>query len=116
MVIKMKVDVKEVKLEIYVPGEFIEEIRDALADRGIGRVGNYSHVISCQETKGFWKPLEGSNPYHGEKGALCSGSEMKMEVRCPVERVKQAVQIIRKIHPYEEPLINVVPLCNDLLL
>lgn len=112
----MKVDVKEVKLEIYVPGEYIEQIRDVLADKGIGQVGNYSHVISYQESKGFWKALEGSKPYRGEMGELCSGNEMKMEVRCPVERVKQAVRIIRQIHPYEEPLINVVPLANDLLL
>ena len=112
----MKADVKEVKLEIYVPEEYIEEMRDALADRGIGRAGNYSHVVFYQEAKGYWKPLEGSSPYQGKQGEMCGRNEMMMEVRCPVERVKQAVQIIRTIHPYEEPLINVVPLCNDLLL
>ena len=112
----MKADVKEVKLEIYVPEEYIEEMRDALADRGIGRAGNYSHVVFYQEAKGYWKPLEGSRPGRGEIGELCGGSEMKMEVCCPVERVKQAVQIIRTIHPYEEPMLDVVPLWNDLLL
>lgn len=111
----MQVDVKEVKLEIYVPEEYIGKIRDALAERGIGRVGNYSHVAAYQESKGFWKPLEGSKPYHGEIGELCSGSEMKMEVRCPVEKVKQAFRIIQTVHPYEEPVINIVPLLNGQL-
>ena len=108
----MQVEVKEVKLEIYVPEEYIGKIRDALAERGIGKVGNYSHVVAYQESKGFWKPLEGSKPYQGEKGELCSGREMKMEVRCTVEKVKQAFKIIQMIHPYDEPLINIVPLLN----
>ncbi len=112
----MKVEIKEVKLEIHVPEEYVGEIRDALADRGIGRVGNYSHVVSYQEIKGFRKLSEGSNSSQGEKAEPCSISEVKMEVRCPVERIKQAVQIIRTIHPGKEPLIDVVPLCNDLLL
>ena len=94
----MQVDVKEVKLEIYVPEEYVAKIRDDLAERGIGRFGNYSHVVAYQESKGFWKPLEGS-----------------MEVRCPVEKVKQAFRIIQTIHPYEEPVIDIIPLLNGQL-
>ena len=109
----MNMEIKEVKLEIYLPEEFIEPLRDALVDIGLCRVGNYSHVISYQDTKGSWKPLENSNPYHGTRGEICTGSESKMEVRCPVETVPEALAIIRKIHPYEEPLINIVPLLNQ---
>lgn len=109
----MNIEIKEVKLEIYIPEEFVELLRDSLADIGLCRVGNYSHVISYQNTKGFWKPLENSNPYHGEKGEICAGSETKMEVRCPIEKVTDAMTVIRNIHPYEEPLINIVPLLNQ---
>jgi len=28
--------------------------------------------------------------------------------------VKEAMQVIRRVHPYEEPLINVIPLANHL--
>lgn len=106
-------NIKEVKLEIYTPEEFVEKLRDALADIDVCRIGRYSHVVSYQNTKGFWKPLEGSNPYNGEKGEICSDCEIKMEVRCPVGKVREAVQIIKKIHPYEEPVINVIPLLNE---
>lgn len=109
----MNITVKEVKLEIYTPEELVEKLRDALAAADIGRVGRYSHVVSYQSTKGFWKPLEGSNPYNGTKGEICSGCETKMEVRCPVGKVKDAMRIIKEIHPYEEPVINVVPLINE---
>jgi len=33
-----------------------------------------------------------------------------MEVRCPVELAESAVNTVKKIHPYEEPVINVIPL------
>lgn len=108
----MILDVKEVKLEIYVPEEYIEEIRDGLAAIGAGRIGEYSHVVSWQSTKGYWKPLENSNPYNGEKGKICTGCEAKMEVRCLIENVGDAIRIIKEKHPYEEPVINVIPLLN----
>lgn len=109
----MHMEIKEVKLEIYIPEEFVEPLRDALARIGLCRIGNYSHVISYQDTKGFWKPLEDSKPYHGTIGEICAGSESKMEVRCPIEKVTEAMAVIREIHPYEEPLINIVPLFNQ---
>lgn len=37
---------------------------------------------------------------------------MKMGVRCPVEIVETAVREVKKIHPYEEPVINVIPLLD----
>ena len=40
----------------------------------------------------------------------CCGTEVKMEVRCPVELAENAVNTVKKIHPYEEPVINVIPL------
>lgn len=108
----MKIEVQEVKLEIYVPEEYVGQLRDALACIDVCRIGNYSHVVSYQDTKGFWKPLEGSNPYNGRTGELCAGCESKMEVRCPIEKVKEALQVIKKIHPYEEPLIHIIPLIS----
>ena len=43
---KVNIDVTEVKLEIYVPEEYIEPIRDALTHIGACRVGNYDHVMA----------------------------------------------------------------------
>lgn len=108
----MNLDVKEVKLEIYVPEEYIEIIRDSLAAIGACRIGEYSHVVSWQNTKGFWKPLENSHPFNGERGEICSGCEAKMEVRCPIEKAQDALRIIKEKHPYEEPVINVIPLLD----
>jgi hypothetical protein len=28
--------------------------------------------------------------------------------------VKEAIEVIKRVHPYEEPLINVIPLVNHI--
>ena len=37
-----------------------------------------------------------------------------MEVRCKIEYVKNAIKVIKKVHPYEEPVYNIVPLLNNI--
>ena len=105
---------KEVKIEVYIPGEFNEILRDRLTKIGACKLGNYDHCISITEVKGYWRPLNGSNPYKGEQGKICSGSECKIEARCKIEFVNKAIKVIKEVHPYEEPLINIVPIINDL--
>lgn len=106
----MTVDVKNVKMELYVPEAYVEPIREALVRIGACRVGNYDHVVSYHSIKGTWRPLENSNPFNGAIGEICCGTEVKTEVRCPVELAERAVNTVKKIHPYEEPVINVIPL------
>lgn len=40
--------------------------------------------------------------------------EVKIEIYIPEEYVKKAIEVIRRVHPYEEPLFNIVPILNDL--
>ena len=107
-------DFTQVKIEIFVPKTYIETLRDELAKIGAGRVGNYDHCISFSPVRGYWRPLDGSEPFVGEIGKISSGSECKVEMNCARELVAEALSVIRKIHPYDEPLINVVPLVNHL--
>lgn len=103
----------KVKLEIYLPREYVEPILEALHELGAGMVGNYDHVTSFSPVQGTWQPNEAANPYEGIQKELSYGNEYKLEVRCPYDLVKQAVSTIRQLHPYEEPLINILPLLND---
>jgi len=102
------------KLEVFVPASHVEKLRDALADVGAGRIGNYDHCASVTDVRGYWRPLEGADPYDGEVGVLSAGTECKLEMRCPRDSVRAALRVIRVVHPYEEPLINVIPLANHL--
>ena len=59
----MKLEVKKLKIEIYTPPQYVIKLRDALNQIGACHIGNYDHVISFQNSKGCWRPLEGSSPF-----------------------------------------------------
>ena len=99
-----------VKLEIFAPPEALSALQAALALAGAGQIGNYDHCLSFSRVMGIWRPLEGADPYTGQIGQIHQAEEFKLEVNCPVELVPQALQAIRGAHPYEEPVINVIPL------
>lgn len=102
------------KLEIFIPKTHFEQLQKALQDADAGHVGDYDSCLSFSEVQGFWRPLLGSNPYDGEIGKLCYGTEYKVEVLCKAVNVKKTIAEIKKVHPYEEPVINVIPLYTGL--
>ena len=105
---------QSVKIEIYIPEQYIESLRDELNKVYAGHVGNYDNCISVTVVTGYWRPLDGSSPYDGEIGKISSGDERKVEVNILREYVADALRVIRKIHPYEEPVINIIPLINHI--
>ena len=110
----MMEDFTDVKLEIFVPEEHAFRIRDELAKVGVGRLGDYDHCVAMVSVRGFFRPLPGSNPFEGEHGKISEVAEYKVEVNCRRELVDEAIRVIRSVHPYEEPLVNVIPLANHL--
>ncbi len=102
----------DVKLEIFTPQAYALTIRDELAKIGVGVIGNYDHCVAIYPVQGYFRPLEGANPFDGEVGKIKETVEYKIEVNCRRELVKDALQVIERLHPYEEPLINVIPLAN----
>jgi hypothetical protein len=103
-----------VKLEIFVPQEYSLKLRDELAKIGVGRVGNYDHCVAITPVQGYYRPLPGAEPFDGEIGKITETAERKLEVNCERGLVEQAIKVIRSVHPYEEPLVNIVPLANHL--
>lgn len=101
-----------IKLEIFVPQDHALNLRDELAKIGVGVIGNYDHCVALTAVRGFFRPMEGSNPYEGEIGRISEVMEYKLEVNCKRELVNKAIKVIKQIHPYEEPLINIIPLAN----
>lgn len=104
----------EVKLEIFAPQEHALKIRDELAKIGVGHVGNYDHCVAIYPVQGYFRPLPGADPFEGEIGRISEAVENKIEVNCKRELVNDAIRVIRRIHPYEEPVVNVIPLANHL--
>lgn len=103
-----------VKLEIFVPQDHAMALADALSEIGVGVIGNYDHCVALTPVRGFFRPREGANPFAGKVGEISEVAEYKLEVNCRRELVNDALKTIQRVHPYEEPLINVIPLANHL--
>lgn len=98
------------KLEIFIPETHLRALQKALQDVDAGHIGNYDSCMSYSPVTGCWRPLEGSSPFIGTCGSISAEPELKAEVTCRTERLKETLAAIRKVHPYEEPVINVIPL------
>lgn len=98
------------KMEIYIPSTHFDVLCKALRQVDAGHIGNYDCCLSYSESSGCWRPLPGSNPYNGEENKLCTGKELKVEVICRTDKVDETIRAVKKVHPYEVPVINVIPL------
>lgn len=98
------------KIEIFIPPEFVEALLDALAEAGAGRLGLYERCAAVTAVRGTWRSLPGSNPYDGEIGKTEWADEARVEMNCPPDRLAAAIAAARRVHPYEEPLINLTAL------
>ncbi|MEU4482349.1 hypothetical protein AB0F68_30430 [Micromonospora sp. NPDC023966] len=101
---------QRLKVEVLVPNEHVEAILVALHASGAGRIGAYDHCVSLWRVGGRWRPLLGASPHSGQVGEVMSGSETKVESVCDVSQARKLIDAIRAAHPYEEPVIHLLPL------
>lgn len=99
-----------VKIAVYVPESHADIVREAMGKAGAGKIGNYSFCSFSSKGIGRFKPEDGAHPAIGEAGKLEAVAEEKIEMICPREDVKQVVEAIKKVHPYEEVALDVYPL------
>ena len=100
------------KLEIFVPESHFEAVRRALWEQDAGHIGNYDRCLSWSRVNSCWRPLEGTAPYDGVPGELSQATELKFEVCCKGSRLADTLAAVKKAHPYEEPVIYVLPLAG----
>lgn len=109
----MNFDIKKVKIIVFVPEEKVSELRDAVCNAGAGALEKYSYCTSCAKVNGTYIPNENAKPYEGTQNTLEFVEEIKLEFICDVKLVKKVMKIIREIHPYEEPTIDIIPLLDE---
>lgn len=98
------------KIEIFIPETHLAVLQEALRSVDAGHIGSYDSCLSYSKATGCWRPLEGSSPYIGDENVLSAEPELKVEVTCLRDKVDITVDAIKKIHPYEIPVIDVIPL------
>ena len=98
------------KLEIFIPETHFRLLQKALQEADAGHIGRYDSCLSYSRVTGCFRPLTGCRPYIGTEGEISEVPELKVEVTCLTEKVDLTIAAIRRVHPYEEPVINVIPL------
>lgn len=109
----MNFDVKNVKIIVFIPEEKVSELRDAVCNAGAGVLGKYTYCTSNAKVSGTYIPSSNAEPYKGTQNTLEIVEEIRLEFLCDVKKVKNVLKIIREIHPYEEPEIDIVPLLDE---
>ena len=98
------------KMEIFIPESHFPDLQKALQKVDAGHIGNYDCCLSYSQVTGTWRPLSGTTPYLGRENEICTAKELKVEVTVQKERLEETLLAVKKVHPYEEPVINVIPL------
>ncbi len=103
-----------VKIVTTAPKTHADAVRQALSDAGAGILGNYTNCSISSDIIGRFKPVVGANPFIGEIGVLESVIEEKIEMSCERSKIKEVLESLKKVHPYEEIVFDVYPL-EDLI-
>ena len=103
------------KLEIFIPESHLGILQETLRKCDAGHIGKYDSCLSYSRVTSTWRPLEGTKPYIGAAGELSTEEELRVEVTCRIDELDAIISAVKKIHPYEEPVINAIPLLSTSL-
>lgn len=96
------------KISFYVPVTHVDQVKQAMFDKGAGKIGNYDSCAWQVLGEGQFKPLSGSNAFIGIQHRLEKIAEYKVEMVCDAHAIQNVIAALRETHPYEEPAIDVV--------
>ena len=88
---------------VYVPETHVNEVKEAIFAYGGGKLGDYEGCAWQTKGVGQFTPLEGSDPYLGQRGRLQTVIEVKLEVIVAESKINAVIEAIKRSHPYEEP-------------
>ncbi len=96
-----------VKVVVTVPEKDADKLRETIGNAEGGRIGNYTNCSFSVKGIGRFKPEIGAKPAIGEVGKSEEVIEERIEVTCEEDKLDNVISAIRKVHPYEEPAIDV---------
>ncbi len=97
-------------ISFYVPVSHLEAVKNALFEAGAGKYDNYDRCCWQILGQGQFRALDGAHPFIGNKFETEYVKEYKVEMICEDESIEQAIEALRKAHPYEVPGFNVFPI------
>ena len=90
-------DFKYCKLEIFLPPSHLEVLQKALQEVDAGHIGNYDSCMSVSPVTGYWRPLDGCNPYIGRNGEISCEPELTSVNNHPCKMCNDAVDLMIRL-------------------
>lgn len=99
-----------VKLIVFVPVSHADTVRQVLGEAGTGKIGNYDYCSFSSKGIGRYRGNEKTNPAIGKAGEYEAVEEERIEVVVPRSILKEVVERVKSVHPYEEVAFDIYPL------
>ncbi len=104
---------EQVYLATTVPESHLDAVLEALAGAGAGVIGHYTSCSFSSAGIGRFRPDAAANPALGQRERVNSEPEIRVETFCERSQVRVVTAALRSAHPYEEPVIYLLPLLNE---
>ena len=98
------------RIVVFVPGAYAKAVIDAVDSAGGARIGGYSRCSFRSVGTGSFVGGIGTSPYAGSAGREEQIEETRIETVAPGSLVPRIMDAVRRAHPYEEPVIDIIPL------
>jgi dinuclear metal center YbgI/SA1388 family protein len=99
-----------VKVVVFVPVAEAPRLHAAMAAAGAGAIGSYDSCAFLARGEGRFRPLAGAHPAVGTPGKLECVAEVRLEMIAAEAHLDAVLAAIRRVHPYEVPAIDCLPL------
>ncbi|MBF0228898.1 MAG: NGG1p interacting factor NIF3 [Desulfamplus sp.] len=95
-------------ISFYVPDSHFKEVTSALFSKGAGKIGNYDSCAWHTKGVGQFRPLKGSSPFAGTQDKIEQIPELKVEMVCDNNLIKEVLSELIRVHPYETPAYHAI--------
>lgn len=91
------------QLIFFVPEDHAEVVKGALFAKGAGTYPGYECCSWQVGGEGQFLPLDGSKPFAGSAGNIETVEEFRVEMICRDEILREVLEELVRVHPYEQP-------------
>lgn len=101
------------QLQVFVPQDFSEMVKNALFEAGAGNIGFYDECSFSVSGRGTFRPIEGSSPFSGKQDIQENSDEVAISVIYESYKKNQILAAMKLSHPYEEVAHQIIQLENE---
>ena len=103
---------QNVKFVVFVPISHADAVRQVLGEAGAGKIGNYDFCSFSSRGTGRFHGNKKANSAIGKTGKYEVVEEERIEVIVPRKILKEVIEKVKAVHPYEEVAFDVYPVEN----